>query len=246
MTKLPAALILAALAAPAYAEPPKTIVLVHGAFADGSSWDRVTPLLTAKGFAVVAVHESLGSLDADVDATKRAIEAAPGKVILVGHSYGGAVITEAGASDKVAALVYVAAFVPDKGESINDLGKGQPPPPWITKLIVDRAGFATLPPDVVEKEFAQDLPAAEARLLASKQGPIAAKSFDVKLGTAAWRTKPSWYLRAEDDHMIAPAGQALMAKRASSKVTSIKASHVAMLSHPKDVAAVIIAAAATK
>jgi pimeloyl-ACP methyl ester carboxylesterase len=235
---------LGASAGVASAEPPKTIVLVHGAFADGSAWDRVAPILVAKGYNVVAVHQSLASFDADVDATKRVIEAQAGKVVLVGHSYGGAVITEAGNSDKVTALVYVAAFAPDAGESINDLGKGQPPPPWVTKLVVDRGGFATLPAALVAADFSQDLPPAESRLLAIKQGPIAARNFDAKITTAAWHTKPSWYVRSENDHMIAPAAQALMAKRANAKVTSLHTSHVPMLSKPNEVAAVILAAAA--
>jgi len=223
---------------------PTTIVLVHGAFADGSSWDKVTPALEAKGFRVVAVYDPMSSLADDVAATKRVIEAQPGRVILVGHSYGGAVITEAGNDKKVAALVYVAAFVPDAGESINDLGKGQPPPPWVTKLVVDSAGFASLPVEVVTGDFAQDLPAADARLLAAKQGPIAARCFDDKIKTAAWRTKPSWYVRADADHMIAPAAQEFMAKRANAKLTTVKGSHVIMLSRPADVTAAILAAAA--
>lgn len=111
----------------------------------------------------------------------------PGRVILVGHSYGGAVITEAGNDTKVAALVYVAAFVPDAGESVNDLGKGHPAPPWVKKLVVDRGGFASLPADVVANDFAQDPPAADTRLLAAKQGPIAARCFDDKITTAAWQ-----------------------------------------------------------
>lgn len=239
------ALTLAALAATGTADaaPAKnTIILVHGAFADGSSWDRVTPLLQAKGFDVVAVHEPLTSLADDVAATKRAIKAAPGKVILVGHSYGGAVITEAGNDDKVTALVYIAAFAPDAGESINDLGKGAPPPAWVTKLAVTD-GFASLPADVVASEFAQDLPAADAKLLAVKQGPIAARCFDDKISKAAWHAKPSWYLRSESDHMIAPAAQEIMAKRAKAKLTSVKTSHVPMLVKPQDVAATILAAA---
>lgn len=228
------------------AKAPTTIVLVHGAFADGSSWDRVAPPLEAKGYRVVAVYDPMSSLADDVAATRRVIEAQPGPVILVGHSYGGAVITEAGNDPKVTALVYVAAFAPDAGESINDLGKGHPPPPWVTKLVVDKGGFASLPADVVAKDFAQDLPAGEAKLLAYKQGPIAARCFDDKIKTAAWRTKPSWYLRAELDHMIDPAAQELMAKRANAKVTSVKASHVAMLSKPSDVVATIVAAATAK
>jgi pimeloyl-ACP methyl ester carboxylesterase len=226
------------------AKAPTTIVLVHGAFADSSSWDKITPSLEAKGYRVVAVYDPMSSLADDVAATKRVIEAQPGPVVLVGHSYGGAVITEAGNDKKVTALVYIAAFAPDAGESINDLGKGQPPPPWVKKLVVDRGGFASLPADVVASDFAQDLPAADSRLLATKQGPIAARSFDEKITTAAWHTKPTWYVRAAADHMIPPAAQELMAKRAKAKLTSVDSSHVIMLSHPAEVSSAILAAAA--
>jgi pimeloyl-ACP methyl ester carboxylesterase len=225
-------------------QPPTTIVLVHGAFADGSSWDKVTPSLEAKGFRVVAVYDPMTSLADDVAATQRVIEAQTGPVILVGHSYGGAVITEAGNDAKVTALVYVAAFVPDAGESINDLGKGQPVPAWVKKLVVDKGGFASLPAEVVAKDFAQDLPAAQARLLATKQGPIATRCFDDKIKTAAWRSKPSWYVRAVSDRMIDPGAQKRMAKRAGATVTSVKGSHVIMMSQPDDVIAAILAAAA--
>jgi pimeloyl-ACP methyl ester carboxylesterase len=218
-------------------------VLVHGAFADGSSWDKVVPILLAKGYNVVAVHEPLSSLADDVAATKRAIDSQPGDVILVGHSYGGAVITEAGNNPKVVGLVYVAAFGPDAGESINDLGKGKPPPPWQSALKVDAGGFAWLPPEVVAKDFAPDTTPAEKKLIGVKQGPIATKCFDDKVKTAAWKTKPAWYLRASDDQMIDPAAQALMATRMKAMVTSVKSSHVPMVSKPRDVAAVILTAA---
>jgi pimeloyl-ACP methyl ester carboxylesterase len=223
--------------------PIKSIVLVHGAFADGSSWDRVTPLLEAKGYRVIAVHDPMSSLADDVAATKRAIENAPGPVLLVGHSYGGAVITEAGNDPKVAGLVYIAAFAPDAGESINDLGKGAPPPSYAKQLVVDSGGFAWLPEKTVDTDFAQDLPAAERKLLAAKQGPIATKSFDERIKTAAWHAKPSTYIRTELDHMIDPAAQAVMAKRAGATLVSLKTSHVAMLVKPTEVANAILAAA---
>jgi pimeloyl-ACP methyl ester carboxylesterase len=157
------------------------------------------------------------------------------------------VITEAGNSDKVSGLVYVAAFAPDAGESVQDLGAGKPAPEWNKKLILDPAGFLTLPAEVVSKDFAQDVSAADAKLITAKQGPIAAKAFGDKVKTPAWKTKPSWFVRAEQDHMIDPAGQELMAKRANSKLTTVKgASHVVMLSRPKEVAAVILAAASGK
>ena len=247
MFKLPLFVLASAtISATAAASPVKTIVLVHGAFADGSSWDRVTPLLEAKGYRVVAVHEPLSSLEADVAATKRAIEIAPGPVLLVGHSYGGFVITEAGNSDKVTGLVYVSAFAPDNGESINDMFKGKPAPDWTKTAVVDSAGFAWLPRATVAADFAQDLSGDEIDLLTTKQGPLAMKIFDDHVKTAAWHTKPSWFIRPEQDRMIDPTAQATMAKRAGAKMTSVKASHVVMISHPKEVAAVILAAASGK
>lgn len=224
----------------------KTIVLVHGAFADGSSWDKVTPLLEAKGYRVIATHHPLSSLEADVVAVKRAIEIAPGPVLLVGHSWGGFVITEAGNNDKVTGLVYVGAFAPDTGESITSMFKDKPAPEWVKTAVIDSAGFAWLPRETVATLFAQDLPAAEINLVTAKQGPLAMKAFDDKLSKAAWRTKPSWFIRTEQDRMIPAEAQSMMAKRAGSKITSLKSSHVAMLSHPKDVAAVILQAAAGK
>ena len=237
-------------AAPAnHGRPKPSILLVHGAFAGALAWQKVTTLLQQHGFTVVAVENPLTSLDTDVATTKRAIAAlaARGPLVVVGHSYGGMVITEAGNNPKVSGLVYVAAFAPDAGESVQDLGKNAPPPPWAAKLIADSAGFLTLPADVVKSDFAQDLPAADTKLIAAKQGPINAKAFADKVTTPAWKAKPSWYIRAEADHMIDPAGQQLMAQRAGAKLTSVKgASHVVMLSKPKDVAAVILAAASGK
>jgi pimeloyl-ACP methyl ester carboxylesterase len=214
------------------AAPLKSIVLVHGAFADGSSWDRVVAILEAKGYHVTAVHESLSSLANDVAATKRAIDAQPSDVILVGHSYGGAVITEGGNDPKVTGLVYLAAFAPDSGESINDLGKGQPPPPWTTSMKVDSAGFASLPETTILADFAQVLPASEARGLASTQGPIFAGNLNEKIKLAAWHAKPVWYIQPSLDHMIDPHAQAAMAKRMNAVVTALPASHVAMISKP--------------
>src|SRR5215475_13642823 len=149
----------------------KTIVLVHGAFADGSSWAKVIPLLEARGLKVVAVQNPLSSLDDDVGAATRAIEQQTGPVILVGHSWGGAVITQAGNHEKVKALVYVSAFAPDSGQSINDASKGSPPPPWASMLVKDSGNFLTLPTANILSDFAQDLPPADARLIAATQGP---------------------------------------------------------------------------
>jgi pimeloyl-ACP methyl ester carboxylesterase len=230
----------------AHAEPARSIVLVHGAFADGTSWAKVIPLLAAKGYTVVAVQNPLSSLADDVAATRRAMEGVPGPIILVGHSWGGVVITEAGNDAKVAGLVYVAAFGPDEGESVNALGKGKPPAPWAAALQVDSGGFARLPAEIVAKDFAQDVTPAEARLIAATQGPVAVKCFDEAVKRAAWKSRPSWYVRSEKDHMIDPAAQEFMARRMKAATTSLKTSHVAMVSRPKDVAAVILAAAAGK
>lgn len=232
-------------AATAAEKTQKTVVLVHGAFADGSSWDKVIPLLQAKGLKVVAVQNPLTSLADDVAAAKRAIDAQSGSVILVGHSWGGTVITEAGGDDKVAALVFVAAFAPDAGESTADLGKSSPPPPGSESIRPDSAGFLSLTTEGVAKNFAQDLPAAQTRLMAVTQGPIFAKAFEDKVTNAAWKNKPSWYIVAEKDRMIQPDLERAMAKKINAKVTSLPTSHVPMQSRPKEVAAVIIAAAET-
>ena len=201
------------------------------------------PQLLAAGLEVVSVHEPLSSFEADVAATKRAIERAPGSVILVGHSYGGAVISEAGNDAKVSALVYVAAFAPDSHESINDLGRDQPPPAWLGALQVDTGGFGWLPADTIRSDFAQDLCASEQALLAVKQGPIAVASFDAAPSHAAWHDKPSWYVIANEDHMIDPHAQAFMAERMAAKTSNVDSSHVVMLSHPDPVARAILAAA---
>jgi pimeloyl-ACP methyl ester carboxylesterase len=222
----------------------KTVVLVHGAFADGSSWDKVIPILQAKGLKVVAVQNPLTSLADDVAAGKRVIDGQSGPVILVGHSWGGTVITQLGDDAKVAALVYVAAFSPDVGESTNDLGKGGPPPPGSANIRPDSAGFLYLTPEGVAKDFAQDLPAAQTKVMAVTQGPIFAKAFDEKVSKAAWKSKPSWSIVAEKDRMIQPDLERAMAKKINAKITALPTSHVPMQSRPSDVAAVIVAAAA--
>ena len=235
--------LLALLLLGAPAEAPKTVVLVHGAFADGSSWEKIIPLLQAKGVHVIAVQNPLTSLADDVAATKRAIDAQKGPVVLVGHSWAGTVITEAGANEKVTALVYVAAFAPDSGESTNDVAKTAPPPPGSASIHDDPAGFLSLDAEGVARNFAQDLPAAQTKVMAATQGPIAAKAFDDKVSNAAWKAKPSWYVVAEKDRMIQPDLERAMAKKIKAKVTSLPTSHVAMLARPKEVAGVILAAA---
>jgi pimeloyl-ACP methyl ester carboxylesterase len=239
-----AASVAAVVSTPNVAAAEKTVVLIHGAFADGSSWNRVIPLLQAKGLKVVAVQNPLSSLEADVSAANRAIDAQSGPVILVGHSYGGMVITQAGVNPKVAALVYIAAFAPPKGESINEIGKGQPPS-WAGSATKDAGGFFWLKPEAVEKFFAQDLPRKEASVLAATQGPIFGGAFDDEVTETAYATKRSWFVVPKQDRMIPPDAQLGMAKAANAKITEINASHVVMLSKPKAVADVILAASSS-
>lgn len=231
-----------AQAAPA--EPVKNIVLVHGAFADGSSWAKVIRLLQAKGYNVTAVQIPLTSFADDVAATNRALASQTGPVILVGHSWAGVVITEAGVDPKVVGLVYEAAFAPDTDEAVGDIGKAYPPPPALAAPIVDAQGFMTLPVDAVVKHFASDLPPAEARVVAATQGPVNVSAFGAKVSAVAWKTKPSWYIVSKLDGAIAPDEERFFAKRMKATTTELNASHVAMLSKPKEVAAVIMAAAA--
>ena len=239
-----ASVTIAAHAAPAptasAAEPPTSVVLVHGAFADGSDWARVIPLLQARGLHVTAVQIPLTSLQDDVAATWRVIEAQPGKVVLVGHSWGGTVITEAGATDKVSALVYVSAFAPDAGQSSGELGKGYPTPPGSASLSMDDAGFLHISDEGMRTQFAFDVPPARAAVMAATQGPIAAKAFDEPVTVAAWKTHPSWYVVSTRDRMIAPELQTAMAQRIGAHVTRLPTSHVPQEVEPAKVAAAIL------
>jgi pimeloyl-ACP methyl ester carboxylesterase len=240
-----AGLLLAAFATGAAAQTEvKNVVLIHGAFADGSSWSKVIPLLEAKGLHVVAVQNPLTSLADDVAAAKRAIALQDGPVILVGHSYGGVVITEAGNDPKVVGLVYVAAFAPGDGESVGSITKPYPPAPLGAELRPDAQGFLSVTPKGIAEDFAQDLSASEQQLLTATQGPTAAAAFGASVTTAAWKTKPSWFVIASNDRAIPP--ELEKAEAAAIKATSIAlpSSHVAMLSHPKEVAALIEQAAA--
>ncbi len=226
------------------AQSVKNIVLVHGAFADGSSWAKVIPILQAKGYHVTAVQNPLTSFVDDVAVTNRALAQQDGPVILVGHSWAGVVITEAGVDPKVAGLVYVAAFGPDQGEAVSELGKAYPPPPALSAPIVDKQGFMSLSTDAVVKHFGSDLPASEARVVAATQGPINVSAFDAKVSVAAWKTKPSWYIVSKLDEAIAPEEERFFAKRMKATTTELNTSHLPMLSQPKAVAAVIMDAAA--
>jgi pimeloyl-ACP methyl ester carboxylesterase len=223
-----------------------TVVLVHGAFADGSSWDKVIPLLQARGLKVVAVQNPLTSLADDVAAAQRAIDAASGKVVLVGHSWGGTVITQAGAGDKVKALVYVAALAPSEGQSSGDVGKDYPPTSGIQKVKADAAGFLSMPEDAIASDFAQDLPRATLRVMAATQGPIQGKAFAEPVTVVAWKNKPSYYLVAAKDRMIQPQLERDLAKKLDATTVEVPTGHVPMQSQPRKVADLIIQAAQAK
>ncbi|WP_245235558.1 alpha/beta hydrolase [Mesorhizobium erdmanii] len=186
------------------ADAQQTVVLVHGAFVDGSSWSKVIPLLQAKGLRVIAVQNPLTSLADDVAATKRAIETVPGSVILVGHSWGGMVITEAGMDSKVKALVYVAAFALPVGQSINSASAGSPPAPWAASLKKDSGGYLWLSEQTLGKYFAQDVSRQEVAVIAATQIPTFSGVFDDRLLHAAYETKPSWFIVPKADGAIPP------------------------------------------
>ena len=221
-----------------------TVVLVHGAWADGSSWNEVIARLQAEGIPVVSVQNSLSSLADDVAAVHRAMELVDGPVVLVGHSWGGTVITQAGVADRVRALVYIAAFAPDRQQSTNALQASYPVPEYAALLRVDSAGYLHFPADALPHYFAQDLPAENAQVLAATQGPIRASAFADEVSQAAWHDLPSWYLVTGNDRMIAPALQREMAQRIGARTTEVAASHVPFASRPKETTAVILEAVA--
>jgi pimeloyl-ACP methyl ester carboxylesterase len=227
----------------AAAEGVHNIILVHGAWADGSSWARIIAPLQAKGFNVVAVKNPLTSLADDAATTRRAIALMDGPVLLVGHSYGGAVITEAGSDPKVAGLVYIAAFAPDEGQAVGELGKDLPPAPGGAELRPDAQGFLSMTPKGIAEDFAQDLPMAERKVLAATQGPTNGACFGAKISSAAWHMKPTWYVVADNDRMIPPELERRFAKAMNAKTISLPSSHVPMLSHPAQVADFIADAA---
>lgn len=231
----------AAGAAGAGAAAP-TVVLVHGAWADGSTWDSVVALLLDSGVKVAVVQNPLTSLSDDVAATRRVLDRQSGPVVLVGHSWGGVVIGEAGVHDSVKALVYVAAFAPAEGESVSGLlaVDGIPKPPGLAAIRPDAGGYLWLSPEGMAQDFAQDVPAAKTRLLAVSQVPFNSPGFDEKPEGVAWRTKPNWYLMTKQDRMLPPEAQQQFASRMNAKLTSIDASHAPMLSRPADVVAVIL------
>jgi pimeloyl-ACP methyl ester carboxylesterase len=221
-----------------------TIVLVHGAFADGSSWAKVIPILESDGYTVIAVQNPLTSLADDVATTKRVIDAQKGPVVVVGHSYGGAVITAAAAgSANVKALVYVAAFAPDADEVLEAPGKKFAPPALSAALIADAAGFLYTDRAKLHDVFCKDVPAADARVMAATQKPVHSSVFTAAVPGAAWKTIPSWYIVASEDRAINPDLERFYAKRMGATTSEIKSSHVPFLSHSKEVAKVIETAA---
>src|SRR5262249_36615534 len=227
----------------AQSQAVKNILLVHGAFADGTSWGKVIPILEARGFHVVAVQNPLTSLADDANATRRLLALQDGPVILVGHSWGGAVISEAGDDPKVAGLVYVAAYVPEVGTSANQTGAPFGPTLGSKAIKVDDKHFAWMSEDGIINAFADGLPMAERRLVLAVQGQIYGPMFDEKLTHAAWKSKPSWHVISTKDHTLSPAMEEAGAKKAGGTAISIPTCHVAMLQEPHKVADLITEAA---
>jgi pimeloyl-ACP methyl ester carboxylesterase len=217
----------------------KNIVLVHGAFADGTSWSKIIPILEARGYHVTAVQNPLTSLSDDVAATKRILALQDGPAILVGHSWGGAVITQAGDDPKVAGLVYVAAYAPDAGTSANETSTPFGVTPGQKSITVDAQHFAALSPEGVFEDFAQGLPMQERRIVLAVQGQSYGPMFDEKITVASWKTKPSWHVISSQDRMLPPAMEEAGAKKANGKAVVLSTCHVAMLQEPEKVADVI-------
>lgn len=217
-----------------------TIVLVHGAFADGTGWQHVIPLLEKDGYTVIAVQNSLASLDADIATTRRVIDAQAGPVVVVGHSYGGAVITGAAGRPNVRALVYLAAFAPEAGEPVGAFNDKIP----LAKAVSpDAAGFLYIDRAKFHAVFCADVPAGEANIMAATQKPLAGAIFGQSAPSPAWKTIPSWYLVSQEDQAINPDLERFYAKRMGAHTSEIKASHVAFISHPQEVTRLIEEAA---
>jgi pimeloyl-ACP methyl ester carboxylesterase len=228
---------------PAAARP--TIVLVHGGFVDGSGWAGVFELLRKDGYNVAVVQTPTISLAGDVAATRSVIDAQSGPVVLVGHSYGGVVITEAGNDPKVAALVYITAFAPDNGESVGSLIKNPAPGAPVPPILPPRDGFLYLDKAKFAASFAADVEAKTAEFMAESQVPWGLEALNGSVTQAAWKTKPSWYLVVTEDKMIPPAAQRFMSKRAGATVVETTGSHAIYVSRPAPVVALIKQAAAT-
>jgi len=210
----------------------RNVVLVHGGFVDGSGWRGVYDQLTADGFNVSVVQNQTLSLDSDVETTTNVLDLQDGPAILVGHSYGGAVITEAGRHDRVAGLVYITAFAPDKGESVSTLIADPPPGAPVPPILPPADGFLFLDREKFAESFAADLPAADAAFMADSQVPWGVEALNGTISDPAWRSKPSWYLIATEDRMIPPPAQRAMSGRAGSTVTERAGSHSIYISQP--------------
>jgi pimeloyl-ACP methyl ester carboxylesterase len=221
-----------------------SIVLVHGGFVDGSGWQGVYNLLRNDGYRVSVVQNPTLSLEGDVAATHLVIDGQDTPVVLVGHSYGGAVITEAGTHPKVAALVYIAAFAPDKGESVNTLIADPTPGDPVPPILPPRDGFLFLDREKFAASFAGDVSVPEADFMADSQVPWGVDALGAAVTDPGWRHKPSWYLVTTQDRMIPPHAQRAMAERAGAKVAEVAASHSVFLSHPEAIAALVRQAAA--
>jgi len=222
----------------------KSVVLVHGGFVDGSGWEGVYSILKKNGYVVTIVQNPTTSLADDVAVTKRAIAAAPGKVILVGHSYGGVVVSEAGTDPKVAGVVYIAAFAPDAGESVGSLIANPPPGAAVPPILPPVDGFLLLDKEKFAASFAADVRPELASFMADSQVPWGVGALDGKVTAPAWKAKPSWYLVATDDRMIPPPAQRQMASRAKATTVETPGSHAIYVSNPAAVANLIQQAAA--
>ena len=225
-------------------DPAKDVVLVHGGFVDGSGWQQVYDLLRADGFQVTVVQNPTESLDGDIAATRQVLDTLIGPVVLVGHSYGGVVVSEAGNHPSVAALVYIAAFAPDKGESVNSLIANPPPGAPVPPIVPAADGHLLLDRGKFHGSFAADLPVELAEFMADSQVPWGVDALGGAVAEPAWRIKPSWYLVATDDQMIPPPAQRAMAERAGSTVVEVAASHSVYISQPESVALLVAQAAA--
>ena len=221
----------------------KNILLIHGGFVDGSGWQPVYKILTGEGFNVRIVQNPTLSLTDDVAVTKRVIASVDGPVILVGHSYGGAVVSEAGSDPKVKGVVFIAAFAPDKGESVQSLIANPPPGAPVPPILPPQDGFLFLDRSKFQASFAADVELDLATFMADSQVPWGVEALAGAVSNPAWRSKPSWYLVATDDRMIPPPAQRSMAKRAESKVVETAGSHAVYVSKPKVVAELIAQAA---
>jgi pimeloyl-ACP methyl ester carboxylesterase len=220
------------------------IVLVHGAFADGSSWSRVIPLLEAKGFNVTAVQNPLTSLAEDVATTRRLLAQQTGPTILVGHSYAGFVITEAGNAPNVVGLVYISSYGPAEGESHDDLVKRFSAPPGSSAVRLDENGYLWIAREKYREAFAQDVDPPQAAIMAAVQKPISKKNcFGAPVSAPAWNSKPSWFLVSTDDHMVNPELQRFMPKRMGAATAFAPSSHASLVSHPVETANLIAEAA---